>query len=96
MDPGGRVWRIMKTLRIELPDDALDGMSEEQAQVVAREALLVKLYDLGVISTGRASEILGISRRAFLDLLGQYNVSLFDESMDLAEEMRSAGSAARE
>ncbi len=86
----------MKTLRIELPDDALDGMSEEQAQVVAREALLVKLYDLGVISTGRASEILGISRRAFLDLLGQYNVSLFDENMDLAEEMRNAGSAARE
>lgn len=32
----------MKTLRIELPDDALDGMSEEQAQVVAREALLVR------------------------------------------------------
>lgn len=86
----------MKTLHIELPDDALDGMSEEQAQAVAREALLVKLYDLGVISTGRASEILGISRRAFLDLLGEYGVSLFDESMDLAEELRNAGLAAEE
>lgn len=86
----------MKTLRIELPDDALDGMSEEQAQAVAREALLVKLYDLGMISTGRAAEILGISRRAFLDMLGEYGVSEFDEEMELAEEMRDAGLAARE
>lgn len=86
----------MKTLRIELPDDALDGMSEEQAQAVAREALLVKLYDLGMISTGRAAEILGISRRVFLDLLGEYGVSEFDEEMELAEEMRDAGLAARE
>ena len=86
----------MKTLRIELPDDALDGMSEEQAQAVAREALLVKLYDLGMISTGWAAEILGISRRAFLDLLGEYGVSEFDEEMELAEEMRNAGLAASE
>ena len=86
----------MKTLRIELPDDALDGMSEEQAQAVAREALLVKLYDLGMISTGRAAEILGISRRAFLDMLGEYGVSEFDEEMELAEEMRDAGLATRE
>ena len=86
----------MKTLRIELPDDALDGMSEEQAQAVAREALLVKLYDLGMISTGRAAEILGISRRVFLDLLGEYGVSEFDEEMELAEEMRNAGLAVSE
>lgn len=34
-------------------------------------------------------------RRAFLDLLGRYNVSEFDDTMNLEEELRNAPSAER-
>ncbi len=39
---------------------------------------LVKLYELGKISSGFASKLLKISRIDFLELLGKYNVSYFD------------------
>ena len=82
----------MPLLSIELPDELVAALGAEKAQALAREALLVKLYDLGDISSGRAAHILGITRRAFLDLLGRYNVSIFDDTMNLEEEMRNARS----
>ncbi len=60
---------------------------------LARESLLVGLYDLGKISSGRAAEVLGISRREFLDLLGHYRVSEFDEEMDVEQERHHAAAA---
>jgi predicted HTH domain antitoxin len=76
----------MKVLRIELPDELLSAVGEDKAQALAREALLVRLYELGEVSTGRAAEILGVSRREFLDLLGAYGVSEFDDTIDLLGE----------
>lgn len=78
----------MKTVHFDLPDDVLDAVGEEQAGTLAREALLVKLYDLGEISTGKAAEILGISRREFLDVLGRYGVSEYDDTLNVADEAR--------
>lgn len=69
-------------LEIEYPDDVLDVMSEAQVRTLAREALYTRLYARGVISSGRAAELLGISRWDFLDLLGSYGVSYFDEQID--------------
>ena len=66
----------------------MTSMPATEIQSLAREALLVKLFDLGEISSGWAAEVLGISRREFLDLLGQYGVSSFDEQVDLAAEVR--------
>lgn len=83
----------MSMLSIELPEDLVTAFGAEKTQSLAREALLVKLYDLGEISSGRAANILGVSRRAFLDLLGQYNVSIFDDTMNLDEELRNAQGA---
>ncbi len=77
----------MATLQIDLPDELVAVLNETDVQAI-REAALVKLYDLGRISSGKASRILGISRREFLDLLGRYGVSEFDESMDVAAEAR--------
>ena len=36
---------------------------------------LVKLYELGKLSSGTAAKVLGISRIDFLDLLAKYKVS---------------------
>ena len=82
----------MTVLQIEYPAELLDqaGQTKEALENLAREALLVRLYGQGTISSGKAAELLGISRRAFLDLLGQYNVSYFDETMDVAAEAAHA------
>jgi predicted HTH domain antitoxin len=78
----------MATLAIECPDDILapPGQTKAALEKLAQEAFLVRLYDLGQISSGRAAEILQVPRRAFLDLVGQYGVSAFDEQLDLETE----------
>lgn len=72
----------MRSLEIEYPDDVLDAMTEPQLRTLAREALYTRLYAQGLLSSGRAAELLGISRWDFLDLLGRYGVSYFDEQID--------------
>lgn len=48
---------------------------------------LVKLYELGKISSGTAAEVLGISRIEFLDQLAKYKVSIFGfSSLDEVNE----------
>ena len=80
----------MTTVQLDLPNDllALPNQTTESLRVLAREALLVRLYDQGVISSGWAAQTLGVSRHAFLDLLGAYRVSEFDEQMDVVDEAR--------
>lgn len=80
----------MLTLNIPLPDDIRDALpiSEEELAALALEALLVRLYERGDLSSGKAAEILHVSRREFLELLGEYGVSAFDEDADLAAEAR--------
>ncbi len=65
-------------------------MSKKDVEQLAREALFVRFYERGYISSGKAAELLGISRRAFLDILGQYHVSEFDEEMNLKQELSNA------
>lgn len=80
----------MTVLQIEYPAELLDqlGQTKETMEALAREALLVRLYDLAMISSGKAAELLGISRRKFLDMLGRYGVSEFDDAIDLETEVR--------
>ena len=59
----------------------------------AREALMVKLYDLGRLSSGQAATLLGVSRRAFLGILSRHGVSEFDDELDLEEDARRAEEA---
>ncbi len=82
---GVRLWGTMR-LTIEYPEDLLDTMDAQELEALAQEALLVKLYALGKLSSGRAAEMLGISRRAFLELLDRNGISVFDEEMDLEAE----------
>jgi predicted HTH domain antitoxin len=78
------------TLHIDDVDELLNmpDLSQERLEIIAREALLVRLYELALISSGKAAEMLHTSRREFLDLLGQYGVSEYDEHMDLEAEVR--------
>jgi len=64
-------------LRVSLPP----GLSEEEAKVL----LAVKLYEVGKASLGQAAKLAGFSKRAFLEVLGRYQVPVFSYS---PEELR--------
>jgi predicted HTH domain antitoxin len=79
-----------RSLQIEYPADLLGESGADELQRLAREAFYVRLYQLGKIASGRAGAMLGLSRSDFLDLLGRYGVSYFDDQSDLAEDVRNA------
>ncbi|HKV84748.1 MAG TPA: UPF0175 family protein [Ktedonobacterales bacterium] len=75
----------MRKLEIDYPDDILDGIDEARLRTLAREAFYAKLYEQGLLSSGSAAQLLGITRWDFLDLLGRYGVSYFDEAIEQDE-----------
>lgn len=78
---------MVKSLEVLVPDDLYASVGEAEMQALAQEALLVRLYEIDKIGSGRAAQLLGISRRAFLtDVLGRYGVYSFDEDVDLVAE----------
>ncbi len=78
------------TIHVAYPDEllALASLNRDQFEQLAHESVLIRLYTLGVVSTGKAAEILGVSRREFLDLLGRYGISEFDDDIDLETELQ--------
>jgi len=41
-----------------------------------------KMYEDGLFSAGQASEMAGVSKRTFIELMGKYGVSVFSSSVD--------------
>lgn len=79
----------MQTLLINISDAAAAVFgAREQAGESILTAAVVKWFELGRVSQGKASEILGVSRVEFLDLLAQYKVSGWQYSeKELDEEL---------
>ena len=44
--------------------------------------LAARLYETGRITSGQAAEMVGLSKRSFMELLGKYNVSVFGYTLD--------------
>jgi predicted HTH domain antitoxin len=47
-----------------------------------RLAAAVKWYELGLVSQGKAAEIAGVTRQAFIDSLARFQVSPFQVTPD--------------
>lgn len=56
-------------------------LSHEEAKLL----FAVKLYETGKVSLGQAAKLAGFSKRAFMEVLGRYQVPVFNYS---AEELR--------
>jgi predicted HTH domain antitoxin len=82
----------MKTLTIEVADDAVRMFGGRDGQQFARElyeTAVVKWFDEGRLSQGKAAELLGISRGEFFDLLNRHQVSPIQMTPEeLVEECR--------
>lgn len=75
----------MRTITINLPNTIDLGDME------AKMALASKLYELGKLTLGQAAELAGYSKETFMDLLGDYGVSLFNYPLEeLDEDMKNA------
>jgi predicted HTH domain antitoxin len=73
----------MKTITLKVPEMCeLDSL---QLHMV----LASSLYEQGKLSLGQAAELANMSKRTFAELLGNYNVSLFNyPASDLKNENR--------
>ncbi len=75
----------MKALTIKIPD-SLDMNNKDLAMLVATQ-----LYEQAKLSLGQAAELAGLSKRAFAELLGSYNVSIFNfPALDLKKDVANA------
>jgi predicted HTH domain antitoxin len=75
----------VKTLTLNIPDN-LDLDNREAAMLLA-----TKLYERGKLSLGQAAELAGYSKRTFMELLGTYNVSIFNyDEQELENDIRNA------
>lgn len=72
------------TIKIKYPKEVLLSLKEDKKEFEkeARFILAAKLYELGKLSSGKASELAELSRREFLMKLGNYKISPFQVDID--------------
>ncbi|MGD8780729.1 MAG: UPF0175 family protein [Ignavibacteria bacterium] len=75
----------MRTIQLNIPDD-VDVNDYDITMIIA-----AKLYEDCKLSSGQAAKIAGLSKRAFLETLGRYGVSVFSNSVsDLHSDITNA------
>ncbi len=75
----------MKTITLNMPD-SLGIDNREVAMLIAS-----RLYEQGRLSLGQAAEVVGLTKRTFAELLGSYNVSIFNyPASDLSRDVANA------
>ncbi len=75
----------MKVLTFHIPDN-LDLDNLQVAMLIA-----TKLYEQGKLSLGQAAELAGVTKRTFAELLGLYNVSIFNyPASDISRDVANA------
>jgi predicted HTH domain antitoxin len=75
----------MRTIQLKIPD-SVDLKDYDFSMIVAS-----KLYEEAKLSAGQAAEIVGLSKRAFIEILGKYGVSVFSTSIsDLHSDIANA------
>ncbi len=51
--------------------------------------LAAQLYDQGKLSLGQAAELVGLSKKQFMERIGKYGVSVFGETLeDISRDIR--------
>ncbi len=66
----------MRSIQLTIPDE-IELKEFDFTMIVA-----TKLYEDGLLSAGQAAQMTGLSKRAFIEILGKYGVSLFSQSIE--------------
>ena len=68
---------MQKIVNFGLPVDRDAINIHQEAQLKAKESYLMTLLKYGVISSGRAAKLMGISRLDLIELMSDYGLSIF-------------------
>lgn len=75
----------MSTIKINIPDNF------EVSHFDIEMYLASRWYEEGKLSSGQAAEMVGLSKRAFIELIGKYNVSVFGyDYNELDKDLKNA------
>ena len=75
----------LRTLQLNFPNTI------EQSDDELRLLIAAKLYENGTLTSGQAAELAGLSKRGFIEVLGNYNVSVFSTLVeDLEADIENA------
>ena len=75
----------MRKVTLNIPD-SLELDSSQLALLVA-----AKLYEIGKLSLGQAAELAGMTKAAFVEVLGSYEVSVFNHPpSDISSDVANA------
>ncbi len=66
----------MKTLTLDIPD------SVDFNEVEAKILLAGKLYERGKLTLGQAAQLSGLTKKAFIEMIGKYGFSIVSDSLD--------------
>jgi predicted HTH domain antitoxin len=77
---------MKRKINIEYPESLANALnlSESEFKYEVKISSIVKLFELGKISSGIAAKVLGLSRIEFIELLAKYKVSIYG-SYDIAD-----------
>lgn len=77
---------MAKIISVEFPEYLANSMrmNKDDFERKMKESSLVKLFEIGKVSSGTAAKVLGITKVDFLELLNEYKVSFLN--IDTLEE----------
>ena len=74
----------MKIINLKIPDNI--GLNQFDIEMY----LAAKWFEEGRLSSGQAADFVGLSKRAFIEVLGKYGVSLFGYDFeDLESDLKN-------
>jgi predicted HTH domain antitoxin len=62
----------MRTIKLTIPDTV--DLNDREAKML----LATRLYEKGKLSLGQAADLVGLSKSTFMELLGDYEISIFN------------------
>ncbi|MCF3578732.1 UPF0175 family protein [Planktothrix agardhii] len=75
----------LRTLQLNFPNTI------EQSDDQLRLLIAAKLYENGTLTSGQSAELAGLSKREFIEVIGNYNVSVFSTLVeDLEADIANA------
>ena len=89
----------MPQLKLTYPKGLEEAVQTTPAELDTQIRLMaaLKMFELGKLSSGKAAELAGLSRVAFLETCGRYQVSIFNyPPEELAQELEQDADAWRE
>ena len=75
----------MKAVSIEFPEEVIELYEEKELEISVRKWSVLELVRNGKLSSGKASEILGMTRWDFMELMSDYDIPMVNFSPEELE-----------